>query len=70
MLLSFAHSPQDGIIAQIGFLGKNWLALVLYSVGKIGYVLVEIVASNLEFRFRISKRIRDIFGSPGHQFFT
>ena len=29
MLLSFAHSPQDGINAQIGFLGKiGWPQLV------------------------------------------
>ena len=31
MLLSLSPFPQDGIIAQIGFLGKIWLALVLYS---------------------------------------
>ena len=30
MLLSLSPFPQDGIIAQIGFLGKIWLALVLY----------------------------------------
>ena len=29
VLLSLSPCPQDGIIAQIGFLGKIWLALVL-----------------------------------------
>ena len=32
MLLSLSPFPQDGIIAQVGFLGKIWQALVIYTL--------------------------------------
>ena len=35
MLLSLSPFPQDGVIAQIGFLGKIWLALVVYTLTKM-----------------------------------